>query len=123
LSDKEICFPLKDFEFTNENQYFDPILDFNKEPTVEDLYDFGQNTIPEDDVSVGGGGDDFDYDFGPLNESLPEENDMETTSPLPVLVSLSQEKLFSYFDTNMIRSWAGPEHWRSRPFTSNVFFL
>lgn len=113
LWEKEICWALKEFEFTNENQYFDPVLDFTKEAVLDDIYDFGNNA---DDAS---NGDDNEYDFGYAeNDNGQEEEGNQFVSHheyIPSAISSGQDSLFSYFDTTMLRNWAGPEHWRSRP--------
>lgn len=30
-----------------------------------------------------------------------------------------QDGVFSFFDSSMMRNWAGPEHWRSKRFACN----
>jgi hypothetical protein len=120
----ELCWPLKDFEFTNENQYFDPVLDFNNETTAEDLYQFGH---PSDEVSEPAGDHcdyDFGYDGGDNCDAADYSEQSQQVSHEYAVASIGeagQENIFSYFDTAPLKNWAGPEHWRSRPLRGNTF--
>jgi hypothetical protein len=69
-----------------------------------------------------------DYDFGPpedFGEIIPSHQEPENGSSANYFVPAmadSEENIFSYFDTRMLRNWAGPSHWRSRPLSGIKYF-
>ena len=113
LDEMEICWPLKDFLFSDEHQAFDADFDFKNDDQIEELYDLNNPYEPGTDEV------DCDYDFGPNDhgDDIADENQyMGNTWQLDVQGSDNpHDALFSYFDSNMSRHWAGSDHWRSRP--------
>jgi hypothetical protein len=69
------------------------------------------------------GGDDYD-DFAYSNDPepfMPDDAQGPVESQARYLpASGAQEGVFSFFDTSIMRNWAGPEHWRSRPLACNI---
>jgi hypothetical protein len=70
-----------------------------------------------------------DYDFGPPEDFggfTPADEDQGAGVPgeyfVPAMAD-SEENIFSYFDTRMLRNWAGPSHWRSRPLSGIPVFM
>lgn len=94
-------------------------IDFTKEAEPTDFYDF--SPAIEDQASIGG--DDFD-DFGFVGDPepfMPDDGEGPLEEQAQYLPAVGpQEGVFSFFDSSMIRNWAGPEHWRSRPLACNV---
>lgn len=87
------------------------------------MYDFSQNI--DDQASIGGDdGDDFGYgvDQEPF---LAHGDEVIAESQAQYLPAIGeQDGVFSFFDTSMMRNWAGPEHWRSKPLTcKNILIL
>ena len=118
--DTEICSSLRNFEFSNPDNQICAEIDFTKEAKPNDFYDFSPNI--DDNVSIGGDEcNDFMFSGDPDQEHFNEEGDMDMVSQAQYLPAIGiQEGVFSYFDTSILRNWAGPEHWRSKPLLGNI---
>ncbi|KAJ3278189.1 hypothetical protein HK104_002576 [Borealophlyctis nickersoniae] len=132
--EQDVCPSLKSFEFSGGNSSFDfgKLAEFGG-TAGGGATDFGTY---DDDAGLGfddGDDDDFGGDdaglfggdggFGDGGEGGVGDfgfGDVGPGNPLPdkdfvMMMSNEEDNVFSYFDTAMLRSWAGPEHWRSRP--------
>lgn len=119
--DQQICPTLKEFEFGSSNSgwtLFNNSSTLNM-PFVDDPHDevnpFEANEplhpTFDDDSDDGELADEDNAISGIGGISFPE-------TAIVMTMSNEQDNVFSYFDTAMLRSWAGPEHWRSRPLQS-----
>ncbi|KAI9090553.1 condensin complex component cnd2 [Phlyctochytrium arcticum] len=133
LWNQEICAPLRDFEFGSSGSDFV----FNLPDSNGDGDAFAgstknnawMNDFDDDGDDFGGGGEGYDDQYisgdGLADKSANFEHianmsfvegaggDMEASGGMGFADNASS--MFSYFDAAMIKSWAGPEHWRSRP--------
>lgn len=136
LSDHHIVPFLKGFDFftDNDDDLAFPDLDLDQEM---------ENDIPVapienedegfqfDDYDVDFGGDDedvdpfqFDNNDQPFDNDSPqefgqepeEENDFPENDFLSALIHNNQgdNDMFNYFDSTLVKNWAGPEHWKLR---------
>lgn len=110
-------------DLDNEDDEDDAMMDIVRELDVApDAYQF-------DDYDVDYGMDDMDMDpFAntvddqqyPENENT-EPQDIEPESPkypendfLSALIYNGDQELLDYFDSTLVKNWAGPEHWKLR---------
>ncbi|TPX69953.1 hypothetical protein SpCBS45565_g01987 [Spizellomyces sp. 'palustris'] len=118
--DQDVCSTLKGFEFTSstgswtpfpENSAFD--FDFS---TPDDEADESSPFDDERSQSIYGNYEERES-FDGVTE---QERRVSASGPLSgaaILMTMGRadDNIFSYFDTAMSRSWAGPEHWRALP--------
>ncbi|KAJ3033917.1 hypothetical protein HDV00_005657 [Rhizophlyctis rosea] len=123
--EQDVCPSLKSFEFGNTSTTFE----FGRlgESSTLDSQESGFGTYDDaayDDFSVGEDDDnDIDgtgYDAGGADGlgalfSLAETGMGNHLQENEIMMGPSTEgdNVFSYFDTAMLKSWAGPEHWRA----------
>ncbi|TPX55552.1 hypothetical protein PhCBS80983_g05222 [Powellomyces hirtus] len=122
---QEVCPSLKQFEFSSESSLAMP---FSHSSAFDDAFeDDNFNDDEEDDnpfydegnsyVSNGGGGglEIGEFDEANIVSSMGPGMGGIGDAALVMMMGKGEDNIFSYFDTAMMRSWAGPEHWRSRP--------
>ncbi|KAJ3154952.1 hypothetical protein HDU86_004471 [Geranomyces michiganensis] len=125
LWDQEVCPSLKHFEFSSDSSAAMP---FPHMSSFDELSERLANDMSDndDDHFDGDANDDNPfYDGGNADVSSGFCEDRNIVSaigpgnPLPdsavVVMGKGEDSIFSYFDSALMRSWAGPEHWRSRP--------
>ncbi|KAJ3150236.1 hypothetical protein HDU89_003325 [Geranomyces variabilis] len=125
LWDQEVCPSLNHFEFSDSTA----AMPFPQMSSFDDLSERLANDMSDDDDDDFGGHANYDdnpfYDSGNADASISfrEDRDIVSTigpgNPLPdsavVVMGKGEDSIFSYFDSALMRSWAGPEHWRPRP--------
>ncbi|RKO87660.1 condensin complex subunit 2/barren [Blyttiomyces helicus] len=136
LWDQAICAPLDSFEFNSSDSAASLPFDLKTSDDAFNYDDLGPLDVDDDDGDVGGGaaydyggGDDFNNGDpeGELHVGRASADDMPVgfsfggSAGLPI--ANQEEDLFSYFDSALLRNWAGPEHWRSRPVKKDKEFL
>ncbi|KND02135.1 condensin subunit BRN1 [Spizellomyces punctatus DAOM BR117] len=118
--DQDVCNTLKSFEFSSssgswtpfpENSAFD--FDFS---TPDDEADQSSPFDDERSQSIYGNYEERESFAGVIEQGTG----VSSSGPLSeaaILMTMGRadDNIFSYFDTAMARSWAGPEHWRSLP--------
>ncbi|KAI8817548.1 condensin complex subunit 2/barren [Fimicolochytrium jonesii] len=118
---QDICPSLKTFEFNSSSTIGLPTSDESSafdmsalERALDEDPDLNPVYMDDDDDSAGRFGMDVNGEhsvmidgFGPGNPLLED---------VAIGMTMGQdENMFSYFDTAMMKNWAGPEHWRLRP--------
>ena len=136
--EQDVCPSLKTFTFSNTSIPFEfgrsdsSSTLFDSQETGFGTYDeaaydeFGGND--DDDDEFGGGGMGMDMDIGDAADGPGAGAgysfaDVGSHNPLPdgdfmLATTNEEENMFSYFDTTMLKNWAGPEHWRARALKS-----
>ncbi len=120
LFHRELCPSLHSFEFNAG--VTDLKLDLFDKP---DLF-------AVDDGDVFEGYDDMAMDYGP--EPVDDLSDHDEDVPMveadyanhrKVILSMKNDgpddDIFSYFESGMMKNWAGPEHWKLRPLKGTQF--
>ncbi|KAJ3188888.1 hypothetical protein HDU85_004602 [Gaertneriomyces sp. JEL0708] len=123
--DKEICPSLKGFEFsssttswmpsfTETSAFDDPFANIGSYDDVsdDDPDSFG-DAYPEGDHAAMGAGD-VSMMSG-VGDGTGEMANPFADPEVVLAMNHTEDSVFSYFDTAMMRGWAGPEFWRSKP--------
>ncbi|KAF8329405.1 condensin complex subunit 2/barren [Cantharellus anzutake] len=84
----------------------------------------GDNQVPANDFGMGGGGgmDSFDDDTGegagpPVIGGMERFDPRRPPNERDLVMAMNDEEegeMLDYFDTNFMKNWAGPEHWKLR---------
>ena len=121
----ELCWALRNFEFSQHDSQICEDIDFTKEADPRDFYDFSPNFDDQNDQDSIGGNDLPDMAYEDHEMALQQGNlEAENESFAAYLPATRiQDGLFSYFDTSLFRNWAGPEHWRSKPLSCTYLFI
>ena len=130
-------FSFRNWSVENENPAFlnlsidkDPDCSFkdNDEDMIEDQHAFDVNAPPVEDYNdddAGFGGDfNNDDDF----DAVRNPSDHQQGMNLNLMANLKQRLTsvpneYSYFDTGRLGAWAGPKHWKFKPFSKPAFLL
>jgi condensin complex subunit 2 len=108
---------LKPYEAAeNEDDDYEGDIKFESDSFFQTPPDFdGEIDLPLDDFNEPNFMDNINGDGFEGNENnLNEDGEIDSEKPnYPTQASLtSNENIFSYFDDNINKGWAGPEHWR-----------
>lgn len=145
LEDFHIVPFLKDYDFFTEDSNTQlPDLDnddeddmMNQVDTNPNAFDFDDDfQFDFDDVDGGGDVDPFDFqnddeqygdagndeDNEPIYGEVEEEAKLNEHDFLAALRNNGDNDMFNYFDSTLVKNWAGPEHWKlRRPVSSNAY--
>ncbi|CAM1296898.1 Uncharacterised protein g1679 [Pycnogonum litorale] len=104
---------------SSENHAFD--LNAVPEP-IEENYDDGNTIFFGDAISPSHDDDDDDNDNGAWNSQFQQSAHpirLESVDALAQILS-DQPSDYSYFDTHLLSAWAGPNHWKVKPFSKET---
>jgi len=112
ISQMEICPTFVNFEFHDPNTITDVSSELEFDPfTDDDVPELPNYLINEDGV------DPQQKEASLLQELLEQENDEQEPKP-PDIPFLIAESEFVCGDLNVLENWAGPNHWKFRPITT-----